>query len=140
MLWIQKLTWRGFADQLLDSEAPLLADKRSYSEFAKCTGAEVCISDNGKGIAESIKDKLFDPFFSTKESTKGSGFGLYNSKLFIEDHNGKIGFVSEEGKGSTFFLFIPLSVNEASKKKNLKKERRATREFVKVRKSNPPKS
>ncbi len=119
--------------------APLLADKRSYSEFAKCTGAEVCISDNGKGIAESIKDKLFDPFFSTKESTKGSGFGLYNSKLFIEDHNGKIGFVSEEGKGSTFFLFIPLFVNEASKKKNLKKERRATREFVKVRKSSPPK-
>ena len=46
---------------------------------------------------------------------------------------GKIGFVSEEGKGSTFFLFIPLFVNEASKKKNLKKERRATREFVKVR-------
>lgn len=118
--------------------APLLADNNSDPEFAKCTGAEVCISDNGKGIPDSIKEKLFDPFFSTKDATKGSGFGLYNSKLFMEDHNGKIGFVSEEGKGSTFFLFIPLFVNDASKKKNLKKERRATREFVKIRKSNPP--
>jgi signal transduction histidine kinase len=124
----------------VEEGSPLLSDQKSNSEIAECTGAEVSISDNGKGIPDSIKEKLFDPFFSTKDATKGSGFGLYNSKLFIEDHNGKIGFVSEEGKGSTFFLFIPLFVNEASKKKNLKKERRATREFVKVRRSNPPKA
>ena len=78
--------------------------------------------------------------FLTKEASKGSGFGLYNSKLFIEDHNGKIGFISEEGKGSTFFLFIPLFVNEVSKKKNLRKARRATREFVKTRKAIRPDS
>ena len=124
----------------VEEGCPLISDQKSDSEVAECTGAEVSISDNGKGIPDSIKEKLFDPFFSTKDATKGSGFGLYNSKLFIEDHNGKIGFVSEEGKGSTFFLFIPLFVNEASKKKNLKKERRATREFVKVRRSNPPKA
>jgi len=124
----------------VEEGTPLVSDQKSVAEIAECTGAEVSISDNGKGIPDSIKEKLFDPFFSTKDATKGSGFGLYNSKLFIEDHNGKIGFVSEEGKGSTFFLFIPLFVNEASKKKNLKKERRATREFVKVRRSIPPKA
>ena len=78
--------------------------------------------------------------FSTKEASKGSGFGLYNSKLFIEDHNGRIGFISEEGKGSSFFLFIPLFINEVSKKKNLQKARRATREFVKTRKAIRPDS
>ena len=124
----------------VEEGSPLLSDQKNKSEIAECTGAEVSISDNGKGIPDSIRKKLFDPFFSTKDTIKGSGFGLYNSKLFIEDHNGKIGFVSEEGKGSTFFLFIPLFVNEASKKKNLKKERRATREFVKVRRSNTPKA
>ena len=119
---------------------PLLSNKQKSPGIAECTGAEVYISDNGKGIPEGIKDKLFDPFFSTKEASKGSGFGLYNSKLFIEDHNGKIGFISEEGKGSTFFLFIPLFVNEVSKKKNLRKARRATREFVKTRKAIRPDS
>ena len=71
---------------------PLLTNEQKSPGIAECTGAEVCISDNGKGIPEGIKDKLFDPFFSTKEASKGSGFGLNNSKLFNEDHNGKIGF------------------------------------------------
>ena len=110
---------------------PLFSNKDKSSAIAECTGAEICISDNGKGIPDDIKEKLFDPFFSTKEASKGSGFGLYNSKAFIEDHNGRIGFISEEGKGSSFFLFIPLFINEVSKKKNLQKARRATREFVK---------
>ena len=77
---------------------PLFSNKDKSSAIAECTGAEICISDNGKGIPDDIKEKLFDPFFSTKEASKGSGFGLYNSKLFIEDHNGRIGFISEEGK------------------------------------------
>ena len=119
---------------------PLFSNKDKSSAIAECTGAEICISDNGKGIPDDIKEKLFDPFFSTKEASKGSGFGLYNSKLFIEDHNGRIGFISEEGKGSSFFLFIPLFINEVSKKKNLQKARRATREFVKTRKSRHPDS
>ena len=96
---------------------PLFSNKDKLSAIAECTGAEICISDNGKGIPDDIKEKLFDPFFSTKEASKGSGFGLYNSKLFIEDHNGTIGFISEEGKGSSFFLFIPLFINEVSKRK-----------------------
>ena len=124
----------------VDKGSLLLSGKSNSLPKAKCIGAEVSISDNGKGIPEDIRENLFAPFFSTKDASKGSGFGLYNSKLFIEDHNGEIGFISEEGKGSTFFLFIPLFINDESKKKNLKKARRATREFVKVRKSTPPKN
>ena len=68
-------------------------------------GAEIIISDNGSGISEDIFDKIFDPFFTTKSSHAGSGFGLYNCKLFVEDHKGKIGFNSKLGKGTTFFSF-----------------------------------
>ena len=124
----------------VDKGSPLLSGPHNSTGIAGCTGAEICISDNVKGIPDSIKEKLFDPFFSTKEASKGSGFGLYNSKLFIEDHKGEIGFVSEEGKGSSFFLFLPLFINEASQKKNLRKKRRATREFVKSRKLQEPDS
>ncbi len=70
-------------------------------------GAEIIISDNGSGISEDIFDKIFDPFFTTKSSHAGSGFGLYNCKLFVEDHKGKIGFNSKLGKGTTFFFYLP---------------------------------
>jgi two-component system cell cycle sensor histidine kinase/response regulator CckA len=71
-------------------------------------GAEVIISDNGSGIQLDIADKIFDPFFTTKDSSAGSGFGLYNCKLFVEDHKGTIGFNSKPGKGTSFFFYLPL--------------------------------
>ena len=98
-------------------------------------GAEISLSDNGKGIPKEIEEKLFDPFFTTKDSNSGSGFGLYNTKLFIEDHNGKIGFTSEKRKVSIFYLFFPLSIYEGDDEElRTKRMRRATREFIKTRK------
>ena len=64
----------------------------------------------------------------------GSGFGLYNSKLFIEDHNGGIGYCSEIGKGTTFYLFLPHAESDEDGTEPSRKVKRATREFVKVRK------
>ena len=101
---------------------------------AHCNGALISVSDNGTGIDNKLSEKVFDPFFTTKEDSGGSGFGLYNSKIFIEDHNGKIGFKSEIGKGTTFFLFIPLVDNIESVQKKKKRARKATREFIKKRK------
>ena len=75
---------------------------------APTKGAEISIQDNGTGIDIELTDKIFDPFFTTKETNSGSGFGLYNCKLFVEDHNGFISFSSKPGKGSTFFIFLPL--------------------------------
>ena len=66
------------------------------------------VSDNGPGIPSDIIDQVFDPFFTTKSSDAGSGFGLYNCKLFVENHKGYIDFNSREGKGTTFFFFLPL--------------------------------
>ena len=103
--------------------------------LAKTNGAEISLSDNGQGIAHEHADKIFEPFFTTKDSMDGSGFGLYNSKLFIEDHNGRIGFSSEIGKGTTFYLFLPYAGSEEDVLEPSRKAKRATREFVKVRKS-----
>ena len=49
---------------------------------------EIVFNDNGCGIPDNNLSKIFTPFFTTKEATKGSGFGLYNAKLFVENNRG----------------------------------------------------
>ncbi len=66
-------------------------------------------SDNAGGIPKEVLNKIFSPFFTTKDVSKGSGFGLYNAKLFVEESGGKVGVASIEGRGSTFYLCLPLS-------------------------------
>lgn len=79
-------------------------------EKAPNDGAEILIRDDGTGMPPEIFEKIFDPFFTTKNSASGSGFGLYNCKIFMEDHRGKISFSSKPGKGTTFYLYLPLSI------------------------------
>jgi nitrogen fixation/metabolism regulation signal transduction histidine kinase len=67
---------------------------------------KVTIEDNGSGISESRKDKLFQPSFTTK--TKGMGMGLAIVKNIINNANGEIWFESEEGKGTKFFVEFPM--------------------------------
>jgi len=66
----------------------------------------VKIEDNGSGIPDDIKDKLFIPSFTTKSS--GMGLGLAMVKNIVNSVHGKISFTSEEGKGTTFTLQFPL--------------------------------
>ena len=106
----------------------------SEENLAPQDGAVLALTDNGKGIPSNIQDKLFDPFFTTKSIGSGSGFGLYNTKVFIEDHNGLISFISEADKGTTFFLFIPLESEEKENKTDqIKKTKRATKAFIKTK-------
>jgi len=68
------------------------------------TGVFLDVCDNGGGVPESAIEKIFDPYFSTKEEGKGTGIGLYMSKMIIEDHmNGKI-TVSNKDRGACFTL------------------------------------
>lgn len=72
--------------------------------------AQVKISDNGPGIPEEVKKRIFDPFFTTK--SEGTGLGLSVSNSIIEDHNGKIVLESEQGKGTTFYITLPIILKE----------------------------
>ena len=89
-------------------------------------------------VCLEVGEKIFDPFFTTKESRGGSGFGLYNAKIFVEDHNGKIGFVSDKNKGTTFYVFIPIADTEdyGSSRTQNKTIRKANKEFLKTRNPN----
>ncbi|SIO01822.1 tetratricopeptide repeat-containing sensor histidine kinase [Algoriphagus halophilus] len=70
-------------------------------------GIELCIQDNGSGIPESIKDKVFQPFFTTKPTGSGTGLGLSLSYDIIKAHNGELKVESKEGEGTEFTIFLP---------------------------------
>ncbi len=65
------------------------------------------VSDTGSGIPEEVKDKLFEPFV-TAGKKKGTGLGLAITKKIVEEHKGKIDFVSSLGVGTTFYIKIPV--------------------------------
>jgi two-component system, NtrC family, sensor kinase len=66
------------------------------------------IGDNGPGIPKEVLQKIFDPFFSTKEVGKGTGLGLSISYSIIEKLGGRIIVASEEGQGTTFTIYLPV--------------------------------
>lgn len=70
----------------------------------------VSVHDNGKGIPSKIQDSIFKPFFTTKSSAKKTGLGLVTVKEIIQEHQGKIEFISEEGKGSKFLIYLPKNI------------------------------
>jgi signal transduction histidine kinase len=67
---------------------------------------ELVVADSGCGVSPDDKEKLFFPYFSTKN--RGTGLGLAIVKSIAERHGGKVWVESELGKGSTFYLLIPL--------------------------------
>lgn len=73
----------------------------------------IAVSDTGRGIPKEAQQKLFTKFFrvsaSLEQGSKGTGLGLYISKSIIEMHKGKIWVESEVGKGSTFFVSLPIA-------------------------------
>lgn len=69
----------------------------------------ISVSDTGTGIPKKIRDKIFDPFFTTKEIGKGTGQGLSIAySAVVEKHGGKLTFETEEGKGTTFYIELPI--------------------------------
>lgn len=70
---------------------------------------KLTIADTGHGIPQEMIKKIFDPFFTTKEFGKGTGLGLTVVKGIIEEHQGSIVVESEEGKGTTFTILLPMA-------------------------------
>jgi signal transduction histidine kinase len=69
---------------------------------------ELRISDDGPGLPEEVRQRLFKPFTSTKAEGKGTGLGLFLTKFIVERHGGKIA-VEDAPKGTTFVITLPLN-------------------------------
>jgi len=71
---------------------------------------EISITDTGDGIPESVRGRIFEPFVTTKEVGRGTGQGLALSRgIVVEKLKGSLHFETETGKGTTFFIRLPLS-------------------------------
>jgi len=77
--------------------------------FKEGNRAIAMVSDSGVGIPAYAKDRIFEPFFSSKEKGEGKGLGLAISRQIIKAYGGKIEVKSEEGKGTTIILSFPVN-------------------------------
>ena len=71
------------------------------------------IEDNGPGIPDELKIKIFEPLFTTKQT--GTGLGLASCKTIVDSHHGTISLTSTMGKGTTFSIEIPKNLVELMK-------------------------
>jgi len=78
--------------------------------YAKNDQVIIEVNDNGIGIPDAIKNKIMQPFFTTKPSGEGTGLGLSLSyDMVVKGHNGNIQVDSTEGTGSTFIISLPVN-------------------------------
>ncbi len=95
------------------SEFPLL-EKGNYVEFL--------VGDSGSGIDEDNLQKIFDPYFSTKQKDTGSGLGLYVTYGIVKAHNGHIEVSSEPNVGTEFDIYIPAYEESSQEQTGLKEK------------------
>jgi signal transduction histidine kinase len=98
------------------SQAIVGEGKISLFASLDTTGKAVVIeiTDTGAGIPEEIKDRLFDPFYTTKEEGQGTGLGLSIAYGIIQKHHGRIVVESGPDNGASFFIYLPLGEEHAT--------------------------
>ncbi|MBL0883152.1 MAG: GHKL domain-containing protein [Chitinophagaceae bacterium] len=91
------------------------SNTNEYTPIVKLTtnrkdkSIEISVADNGSGIPESIREKIFQPFFTTKPTGQGTGLGLSLSYDIVKAHGGSIAVESAPEKGTVFVIQIPVS-------------------------------
>jgi signal transduction histidine kinase/ActR/RegA family two-component response regulator len=123
----QDLTVLGDAGELYQALMNLMLNARDAMsegggtltiEARHARGAKPCaairITDTGRGMTDETKARLFEPFYSTK-GKQGFGLGLANVRTILAAHGGKLDFDSDEGRGTTFLLTLPLQSEPTSK-------------------------
>ena len=104
------------AQQAIDGQGSILVKSRSYmaTESTKpgveaLPMVEIVVADTGCGIPEANLQRIFDPFFTSKEVGKGTGLGLSVSYGIVKAHGGRIFVESVVGEGSTFHILLPIN-------------------------------
>jgi PAS domain S-box-containing protein len=100
----------GLNSTFIHDSTPLTAKELPPGEYV-----ELMVSDNGTGIGPDIIDKIFDPYFTTKEIGKGTGLGLSITHGIIKSYGGAITVESTLGQGTTFYVYFPVIQEEARK-------------------------
>jgi signal transduction histidine kinase len=109
---------RGFAGELnqiwvnlIDNALDAVADAGRVEVTAKCERHRVVVRiiDNGPGIPAEIRERLFEPFVTTKPVGKGTGLGLSVSYGIIESYGGTIGYTGNAWGGATFYFELPVA-------------------------------
>ena len=80
----------------------------AFDSLLDQAAAYLQVTDTGMGIPKSVRDRIFDPFYTTKITEKGTGLGLSVSNRIVIQHGGVIEFESEVGHGSTFTVKLPI--------------------------------
>jgi len=81
---------------------------------------EIAVTDSGRGISKEIRDKIMEPFFTTKEPGKGTGLGLSITQGIVESHHGKF-ILDSKSKHTKFILRLPKTQNSIQQKTPLKR-------------------
>ena len=98
----------GNAIDALEESKPPNPHIRIVTEMLEGEWVAVRIIDNGPGMPENVRQRLYDPFFTTKAAGKGTGLGLAISRqIVVEKHGGKLECFSEEGQGTELRIQIP---------------------------------
>ena len=93
----------------IDGQAPGKKGHLDPGEYV-----ELAVSDTGKGIGPDIIEKIFDPYFTTKETGKGTGMGLSIAHGIVQSYGGAITVESSLGRGTTFRVYFPVIQEEAN--------------------------
>jgi CheY-like chemotaxis protein len=97
-------------------DAATLSKERQFLASSIPSGryVRVSVADTGPGIPAEIRERIFEPYFTTKKMNEGTGLGLSVSLGIIETHGGAIEVESAAGRGTTFTVFLPVAASSAS--------------------------
>jgi signal transduction histidine kinase len=90
------------------TEAGMPGNKQTQSEFGNPKSIAIAIQDNGPGIPDAIKEKIFQPFFTTKPTGQGTGLGLSLSYDIVKAHGGTLALTSDVEHGTEFRVGLPI--------------------------------
>jgi CheY-like chemotaxis protein len=86
--------------------------QKSSTDQQEVEWLELCVADSGAGIARELQERIFEPYFTTKEKEQGTGMGLAMVHGIVKRWGGRIELKSEEGQGAAFHLFFPCVASE----------------------------